>query len=128
MTFLLDTHVLIWLSQDLPYLGKKSRLLLRKASKIYFSPISIAELEIKSAVRKFNLDANFTGQLQAAGLTELPFTSAHASNISRFPSLMRHDPSDRMLLAQAASENLTLITSDSKLLGLNFNWIIDAHK
>lgn len=128
MTVLLDTHVLIWLSQDLPYLGGKARSLLKKAPKVYFSPISIAELEIKSAVRKINYDANFSARLQTAGLTELPFTSDHAATISRFPSLTRHDPSDRMLLAQAASENIRLMTSDQKLLELDFIWIIDAQE
>ena len=127
MTVLLDTHVLIWLSQDLSFLGKRSRSLLKKASKVYFSPVSIAELEIKSAVRKIKYDAKFAEHLQIAGLTELPFTSAHANAISRFPSLARHDPSDRMLLAQAASENISLMTSDQKLLDLKLNWIIDAH-
>lgn len=126
MTVLLDTHVLIWLSQDLSYLGKKSRSFLKKAPKVFFSPVSIAELEIKSAVRKVKYDANFAMRLKTAGLTELPFTSAHAVTISRFPSLTRHDPSDRMLLAQAASENLMLMTADQKMLELDFNWIIDA--
>ena len=127
MTVLLDTHVLIWLTQDLSYLGKKSRSLLKKAPKVYFSPVSIAELEIKSAVRKMKYDSNFVKRLQTAGLTELPFTSAHAANVSRFPTLTRHDPSDRRVLAQAAAENITLMTADQKLLDLEFNWIIDAH-
>lgn len=128
MTVLLDTHVLIWLSQDHSYLGKKSRHILKNAHDIYFSPISIAELEIKSALRKIKVDANLVTHLQAAGLTELVFTSKHAETISRFPSLLKHDPSDRMLLAQAAAEGLTLMTSDQKLIDLNLNWIIDAHE
>lgn len=128
MTVLLDTHVLIWLSQDLSYLGKSSRRILKVAPKLYFSSVSIAELQIKSAVRKLKYDSQFASKLVSAGLTELPFTSEHALSISRFPSLIRHDPSDRMILAQAATENISLMTSDQKLLDLDFNWIIDAHE
>lgn len=127
MNYLLDTHVLIWLSQDLPYLGKKSRQILKSAPQLFFSPLSIAELQVKSAKGKFKFEQNFVESLVQAGITEMPFTSSHAHSVSRFPSLAHHDPVDRMILAQAASEQLCLISSDRKLLDLKLNWIIDAH-
>ena len=128
MKYLLDTHVLIWLSKDLPYLGKKARHILKRAPKLYFSPVSIAELQVKAAKGKIKFETNFVESLIQAGLTELSFTSTHAHAVSRFPTLFNHDPLDRMLLAQAASEQIYLISSDQKLLDLKLKWIIDAHE
>lgn len=61
-----------------------------------------------------------------AGLRELPFRERHAVTMSQFPQLARHDPFDRMLLAQAQAEDLMLLTSDRVLLGLGHDWVVDA--
>jgi PIN domain nuclease of toxin-antitoxin system len=127
VNYLLDTQVLVWLGNDSAKLGKSARRTLKRASKLFFSPISIAELEVKSSKGKFKVSHNFVENLTDAGLTELPFTSLHAQSVSRFPVLLKHDPADRMILAQAATEQLPLITSDQTLLDLKLNWIIDAH-
>lgn len=128
MSYLLDTQVLVWLGSDSAKLGKRARQIIKGAPKLYFSPISISELRIKSAKGKFKFEKNFVESLIQAGITELPFTSTHAQDVSRFAALLNHDPLDRMILAQAANEKISLISSDQKFLDLELNWIIDAHE
>lgn len=127
MKFLLDTQVLVWMGSDSAKLSKRARQILNRASQLFFSPASIAELRIKSAKGKFKFETNFVETLTQVGIEELPFTSAHAQAVSRFPALLNHDPLDRMILAQAATEQISLISSDKKFLELKLNWIIDAH-
>lgn len=127
MNYLLDTQVLIWMGSDSAKLSKRARQILQHATKLFFSPVSIAELRIKSAKGKFKFESNFVDTLTRAGIRELPFTSSHALAVSRFSALMNHDPLDRMILAQAATEQMSLISSDQKFLDLKRNWIIDAH-
>lgn len=127
MKFLLDTQVLIWMGTDSAKLSKRARHILKGAPNLFFSPVSIAELRIKSSKGKFKFETNFVDTLTHVGIRELPFTSAHAQAVSRFPALQNHDPLDRMILAQAATEQLSLISSDKKFLDLKLDWIIDAH-
>lgn len=128
MTYLLDTQVLVWLGSDSAKLGKRARRILQQTHTMFFSSVSIAELRIKSAKGKFKFEKNFVERLVEVGLTELPFTSLHAQAVSRFPALINHDPLDRMILAQAATEQINLMSSDQKFLDLQLSWIIDAHE
>jgi PIN domain nuclease of toxin-antitoxin system len=128
VSYLLDTNVLVWVSRDTDRLGRETARLIRHAPKLYFTPLSIAELRIKSMRGKLDVDPEFAAYLLRAGMTELPFTSAHAEQITRFGSLLRHDPMDRAIVAQAAAEGLNLITADRTLLELGFTWVIDANK
>ena len=127
MKFLLDTQVLVWMGTDSAKLSKRARHILKRAPNLFFSPVSIAELRIKSSKGKFKFETNFVDTLTQVGIRELPFTSAHAQAVSRFAALLNHDPLDRMILAQAATEQISLISSDKKFLELKLNWIIDAH-
>jgi PIN domain nuclease of toxin-antitoxin system len=68
----------------------------------------------------------FPNVFSDAGLRELPFTSDHAVAMLRFPALVRHDPFDRMILAQASAERMTLLTADATLLALGERWVQDA--
>lgn len=128
MSYLLDTNVLIWASGNYSRLGRKTARIIATAPRLYFSPISIAELQMKHMRGKLRMDPDFVNVVTAAGFTELPFTKDHASSIARFGSLVDHDPMDRMIVAQAAAEGLNLITADRTLLELGFTWVIDANK
>ena len=83
---------------------------------------------MKSMLGKYPSLNDFESDLKTREFTEQPFTAKHALNIARFGSLVRHEPFDRMILAQAASENCKLITADQKLLDLGFDWIVDARE
>lgn len=127
-SYLLDTHTLLWVARSPEKLGKKSRHALQRGIGVKYSSVSIAELEVKQSIGKIGRSEELQGLLASSDIGELPFTAAHAKDISRFGSLIKHDPFDRMILAQAAAENFKLITADQKLLALGFDWILDARE
>ena len=115
MRLLLDTHVLLWLMDDNDRLKSRGRELVEAASEVFASSASIWEIAIKSRIGK--IDAN-TDKLVAliaeAGLTELPVTFRHAVASGQLP-LHHRDPFDRLLIAQAVSEQLLFLTADTQL-------------
>lgn len=62
----------------------------------------------------------------SAGLAELPLTTTHGATVANFPALLRHDPFDRMLLAQAHVEGMPLLIADRVLLAAAPDLTIDA--
>lgn len=124
--YLLDTNAILEMTAGSPRLGKKTSHVIAKTPNLYYSPVSLAELEIKAMLGKLlRVDALFE-RLAQQDLKELPLYSAHSLEISRFGQLIGHDPFDRLLLSQASSENLGLITSDRKLVELGLPWVINS--
>lgn len=125
---LLDTHVFIWLSTAKKRfnIGKRARHLIDQ-SHVYVSPLSFNEIAIKSMLGKMTAGSVSSEEIYAAGLLEIPFSAIHAKRIYDFQSLAHHDPFDRMLLAQAASESMTFITNDKVLLSLNLPFVVSAN-
>ena len=113
---LLDTHVLLWLLSNRLSTGARDRIL--RAGRVYFSSVSITEIMIKSLIGKLSVPTDFAERLPSFGLVELPYTTRHATELLEFPDLSRHDPFDRMLLAQAKAEGIEFLTSDARLVGL----------
>ena len=116
--FLFDTHLLLWSAAGDPRLSRgAARLLTDGVSQRLFSPISLAEVAIKYAKRRadfsFPPGALHAGLL-ANGFHELPLTSRHSAALLDLPDL-HGDPFDRLLVAQAIAEGLTLVTSDALL-------------
>ena len=113
--FLLDTHLLLWSAENPDKLPRKTRRLLEDSSnRILFSAVSVWEIGIKHSLQR----ADFTFEpelirrsLLAADYEELPLTGLHAVTVASLPPIHR-DPFDRILIAQALSEDLTLLTSD----------------
>jgi len=60
------------------------------------------------------------------GITYLPVTAEHAAGIGEFPELLRHDPFDRLLVAQASRERCDLLTADQVLLATSYPFVVDA--
>lgn len=118
MTLLVDTHLLIWASAFSPTLSEKARtLLMDPEQRLLFSAASIWEVAIKQTRKRpdFEIDAHLLrSALLTAGWEELPVTGDHATATSALPVLHK-DPFDRLLLAQAIVENITLLTSDDVL-------------
>jgi PIN domain nuclease of toxin-antitoxin system len=115
MRILADTHILIWAltcTSNLTNFEKKA--LLDPANEVFFSSISVAEIEIKQSIGKLAVPLDdFIPELVISGYIELPFTSSHASMLAELP-LYHRDPFDRFLIAQARYENLFIMTRDRK--------------
>jgi PIN domain nuclease of toxin-antitoxin system len=116
--FLLDTHLLIWAAESPEILSESARKILEdQRNSLVFSACSIWEIAIKYTQRRkdFLCDPReFRDELQAYGFQELSITSNHAIAVAALP-LIHKDPFDRILVAQAAYEKITLLTSDALL-------------
>jgi len=97
-------------------LGPIARASLSRADTVYSSSISIVEIRIKSMLGKLTLPDDLVARLRQDGIGELSFSHRDADGLAHFPELARHDPFDRMLIAQAHASGLTLLTADQALL------------
>ena len=116
MRLLVDTHILLRAAAD-ELTPEAARYILNMENTLLFSPASIWEVVIKRGIGRedFIVDpASFYSGMLGAGYQELPITGRHALLVSNLPPLHK-DPFDRILLAQAASEGIPLLTSDSVL-------------
>lgn len=115
MKLLLDTHALLWWLFDDPRLPEKARKLIAdNDNTVFFSVASIWEISIKKALGKLQLPDEFYPALDNSGFQKLIIDLEHTLRIENLP-LHHHDPFDRMLIAQALAENLTLLSKDTKL-------------
>jgi len=114
MKILIDTNILLWAALDeLP--PEAASYIENTANTLLFSSASIWEVVIKHGLGRddFNIDpASLYSGLISAGYLELPVTGKHSLLVTGLPPLHK-DPFDRILLAQAAFEDITLLTSDS---------------
>ena len=115
MNLLLDTHVLLWAagaSRQLP--AEAGALIEDPENRLFFSAASLWEIAIKKGLgrRDFSVDPRLLRRgLLENGYVELPVTGAHAAAVDLLPPIHK-DPFDRILIAQAQFEGLTLLTAD----------------
>ena len=116
MKLLLDTHLLLWAAGEPNRLSKRVRALVNNPENdLLFSAASLWEIAIKSKLdrRDFQVDVRLLRRgLLDHGYNELPVGSDHVVAIESLPAIHK-DPFDRMLVAQATVEGITLLTSDS---------------
>ena len=119
MNLLLDTQVLLWAAGVSDRLPDEGRTLLEHSeTRLVFSAASIWEIAIKSGMGRpdFRVDPHLLRRgLLENSYTELPVTGAHAVAVTLLPPLHK-DPFDRILIAQAQVEGITLLTAD-KVVG-----------
>jgi len=118
--------VAVWAASSPGRLGPKTKKLIQTAKDVSISSISIAELNMKSMVGNIKLPGNLSEQFQEANIQITDFSAEAAGEILRFGSLVKHDPFDRMILAQASASGAKLVTADSALLALKLDFILDA--
>ena len=115
MRLLLDTHIAIWLTRDAIELSPAARKLITEADEVFVSSATIWEASTKVALGKLPLlPQRFADQLRLAGIEPLPVTWAHALAVHSLPALHK-DPFDRLLVAQAMSEPMHLLTHHAAL-------------
>ena len=116
MRLLLDTHVLLWWLDDVP-LGRKAHDAISRASNVVcVSAASAWEIGVKVAIGKLRVPDDLEARLHDERFVPLPVTMAHGLGVASLPRL-HGDPFDRLLVAQARHEGLTLVTRDERLAG-----------
>jgi PIN domain nuclease of toxin-antitoxin system len=113
LRLLLDTHPLVWFLIERKRIPKRLMAILIDPAKIvYVSAVAVWELTIKVGIGKLSLPLDdLEAAIVESGFSELPVTSAHALEARNLP-LIHRDPFDRLLVAQARRERLTLVTRD----------------
>lgn len=119
MKLLLDTHIWIWSQLEPKKVRPRTIKTLTEASEIWFSPITTWEILTLCRKKKLALDMDpatwFAAARASAGAREAPITEAVVA-ATTLVSLAHDDPADRFLAATARVYDLTLVTSDDKLL------------
>lgn len=119
MRLLLDTHAFLWWVTDSDELSRRARRLIGDGgNEIFFSAASAWEIAIKSAIRRVTLPEDperyVMEQLEQNAFQILPVQLRHALRVAALPDLHR-DPFDRLLVAQALSEELAILSGDRRL-------------
>ena len=114
MRLLLDSHAALWWLGDLDRLGDGAREMITEADEVFCSAVTPWEHGIKRARGKLDHPDDLLGAFTTTGFAELPITAQHAIHAVGLPDHHR-DPFDRMLIAQAREESLTLVTADDSM-------------
>jgi PIN domain nuclease of toxin-antitoxin system len=113
LRLLLDTHALLWWLADEGLSTQARDAIAEPANLVAVSAASAWEISIKKTLGKLTAPDDLEQQLEAGGFVPLPINIAHviaAGQISRY----HDDPFDRMLIAQALAEGLTIVTRDKR--------------
>ena len=113
---LLDTHTLLWAIQDDPQLNAEARLAISdRSNEVYVSSASVWEISIKRAQGRLEAPDNLAATIAQTEFAELVVNHIHAELAGNLP-LHHRDPFDRMLVAQAQTEDLILVTRDPHIM------------
>jgi PIN domain nuclease of toxin-antitoxin system len=115
MRLLADTQIVYWFYHEPGKLSAAARRHLDGADAVYVSAASVWEIAIKVKLGKLKAEPlRLVQRIEAAGMRELPVFSRHTVLVADLP-LLHTDPFDRLLIAQAMSEPLHLLTSDARM-------------
>lgn len=114
MKLLLDTHVLLWWLSAQRLSPKATAAIASADSDVCVSAASVWEMSIKVALGKLEVPDDLSEQLEHHQFDVLPVDLAHALAVQSLPP-HHHDPFDRMLVAQAQIEDLTIVTRDAAI-------------
>ncbi|MGW4838640.1 type II toxin-antitoxin system VapC family toxin [Streptomyces globisporus] len=111
MRLLLDTHVILWWLADSDELSDRVKDLLDTEPSVHISAVSAWEIAIKQSMGKLDGPEDLAERVRDSQFTALPITAGHGVRAGRLPALHR-DPFDRILVAQAQTEGMTVVTRD----------------
>ncbi len=124
MRLLLDTHVVLWELEGSRTLSPAAQEAIEQATDLLFSVVSFAEIGVKAAIGKLSVPRDLFEHVLQSGVQVLRLDAEHGLAVADLP--MHHrDPFDRLLVAQARSENLTIITSDRRIAAYDVP-VVDA--
>ncbi|WP_034443612.1 type II toxin-antitoxin system VapC family toxin [Butyrivibrio sp. AE2032] len=124
---LIDTHTLIWFMFDDTQLSDKALSTIKTEDKVYVSIASLWEIAIKQSIGKLDIEVTsveLADKCSEAGIDILSITPKQLDYISKLPSI-HNDPFDRLIISQAITEGLSLVTKDEKIAkydGVNVIW------
>ena len=124
MRLLLDTHVVLWELAGIRTVGPRAQQAIERADELSFSVVSFAEIGVKAAIGKLAVPDDLREHLAQTGLRILGLAPEHGLAVAHLP-LHHRDPFDRLLIAQAGCEGLTLVTSDARIADYDLP-VIDA--
>lgn len=114
MRLLLDTHVVLWEFAGTQTVGTHAQAAIERASELLVSVVSFAEIGVKAAIGKLVVPDDLHEHIMQSGLRILGLAPDHGLGVAGLP--MHHrDPFDRLLISQARSEGLTLVTADARI-------------
>jgi PIN domain nuclease of toxin-antitoxin system len=113
LRLLLDTHTLIWAAKE-ELRDDAHKMIEEVADSVYVSAATIWEIEIKRALGRLQAPGDMIERVDESGFERLPITFEHAREAGRLP-LLHGDPFDRILVAQARAEGMTLASADAVL-------------
>lgn len=114
MRLLLDTHVVLWELSDSRRVSRAAAEAIEQATVLFFSVVSFAEIGVKSALGKLSVPGDLREHVLRSGLHVLGLEADHGLAVADLP--MHHrDPFDRLLIAQARAERLTIVTADRRI-------------
>lgn len=114
MRLLLDTHVLLWELEGSRRVSPAAQEAIEQATALWFSVVSFAEIGVKAAAGKLSVPRDLGVHVLRSGVEILRLDAAHGLAVADLP--MHHrDPFDRLLIAQARSEQLTIVTADRRI-------------
>lgn len=111
MRLLLDTHVILWWLDDSPELTDETKNLIDTEPAVYLSAVSPWEIAIKQSLGKLEGPADLAERVRDTQFAPLPIGAGHGVRAGRLPPHHR-DPFDRVLVAQAQIEGMTVVTRD----------------
>jgi PIN domain nuclease of toxin-antitoxin system len=115
MKLLLDTHILIWWLSEVSRLSPTEIDLITDPDNFIFVSAATAwEIAVKKMIGKLESPDDLPAALAANNFLELPITIEHSQKLYQLP-LHHNDPFDRIMIAQAISEDLTFMTRDAKI-------------
>ncbi len=115
MRLLLDTHIFLWTATDDKRLSSHARRSMLDASRIFVSAASIWEIAVKFRLGRIRVNPeDAIHEMEINRFEELPVRNSHAAKAAKLP-LLHNDPFDRLLIAQAITEPLHLLTADPQL-------------
>ena len=118
MRLLLDTHIFLWFEKNDPKLSSAVRDRILQEEFVYVSIASFWEIAIKNSIGKLDLTTSISEMMQDCddfGFGILPIRASHLERLKNLPWIHR-DPFDRLLICQAQSENLMLVTVDGNIV------------